>query len=69
MFSSGMGLSIWVLRSQLNLYVEILVPNVILLEDGGHEGGVLMNGISVLITEPRELAALLPREHTARRCC
>ena len=54
----------------LNLYVEILVPSVILLEGGGHEGGVLMNVISVLITETPEISKPLPpREDTARRCC
>ena len=68
MFRSSMGLSIWV--PQLNLYAETLVPSVILLEAGGHEGGVLMNRISVLIMEtPESSQPLLPREDAARSCC
>ena len=43
-----------------NSYVEILTPNVMVLGGEGfgrrlgHEGGALMNGISVLIKEPQE---------------
>ena len=41
-----------------NSYVEILMPNVMVLEGGafgrclGHEGRALMNGMHVLIKEP-----------------
>lgn len=45
-----------------NSYVEMLTPNVIVLEGGafrrclGLEGGSLMSGISALIKETRELS-------------
>ena len=48
---------IWMIVSPLNSYVEILMPNVMVLEGGafgrwlGHEGGALMNAISALIKE------------------
>lgn len=42
----------------LKIHVQILLPNVMVLGGGilgmclGHKGGVLMNGISVLIKDP-----------------
>ena len=47
--------------SPQNSYVEILTPNVMVLERGafgrqlGGEGGALKTGISALVRDPREL--------------
>ena len=49
-----------------NSYVEILMPNVMVLGGGafgrclGHEDGALMNGISALIKETPESPLALP---------
>lgn len=55
-------------------YDEMLTPNVMLLEGGAfgrsfiHAGGVLTNGISILIKEaPENSPPLPPREDTVRR--
>ena len=49
--------------SSPNSYVEILMPNVMVLKSGafgrwaGHEGGALMKGIRVLIKEALKVAS------------
>ena len=56
-----------------NFYVEILTSDVMVLEGGalerklGHEGGVLMNGISAYTKEtPESSLSFLPSEDTEK---
>lgn len=52
---------VWMFVSPQTQYVEILMPNVIVLGDGaferclGHENGAFNNGISVLVRDPTEI--------------
>ena len=58
--------TIWMSVCHPNSYVEILMPNVMVLGGGafgrclGHEDGALMNGISALIKETPESPLALP---------
>ena len=62
--------------SSPNSYVEILTPKDDSIRSWGlwevlrsHEGGALVNGISVLIKDPRAPSPLPPHEDTRRRGC